>query len=128
MATNNESNNNANKPKRKKVNYPYPKQGEAKKASTAKPQNNKKKKVVKKKKRSLPFKIFKWTFLSLFFIGLTVFVVALGYIFAIFKSTPDLDIEAIKNLSEPTSFYDSSGNYMDTLNSEINRNKMKIFS
>ena len=79
MATNNESNNNANKPKRKKVNYPYPKQGEAKKASTAKPQNNKKKKVVKKKKRSLPFKIFKWTFLSL----LTTFFFLLFWGFAV---------------------------------------------
>ena len=106
----------------KKVDYPYKKANnnvDKKKKSS----NSKGKKIEKpKKKKSLIGRLFKWTFLTCFFIGLTAFVIGLGYVFAIIKSTPPLDISAVKTLSEPSSVYDRDNQFMDNLNTEINRN------
>lgn len=75
----------------------------------------------KNKKRSLPFKIFKWFSLTFIFLFLASVVVGGGYIFAIVKSTPPLDVETVLRLSEPSSLYDKDGVYMDTIHSEVSR-------
>ncbi|MBU5487161.1 PBP1A family penicillin-binding protein [Clostridium sp. MSJ-8] len=127
MATNN-NNNNKNQAKKsnntKKVSYPYNnKATTSSKSNQAKNVvNNKTSKKKKKKKRSLGFRIFKGIFLTVFFLCLTITVIGLGYVFAIIKSTPDLDVNAVKALSEPTSVYDDNGEFMDNLISEVDRN------
>lgn len=113
-----------------RVNYPYKNANGQKTAKGTRPTNSNAKKQSakkvalnkKKKKRSLPFRIFKWTFFTIFFLCLTFFVIGLGYVFAIIKSTAPLDVDAVKNLSSPTSVYDNDGKLMDTLNSEVDRN------
>lgn len=134
MATNNNNNNKkqANKSNNtKKVSYPYNNKStnSSKKKTTNSSNSTKPKKTTskstskkKKKKRSLGFRIFKGIFLTIFFLCLTVAVIGLGYFFAIIKSTPDLDVNAVKALSEPTSVYDDNGELMDNLISEVDRN------
>lgn len=73
------------------------------------------------KKRCLPFKIFKWFSLTFIFLFIASAVVGSGYIFAIVKSTPPLDVETVLRLSEPSSLYDKDGVYMDTIHSEVSR-------
>ncbi|SFU33827.1 penicillin-binding protein 1A [Clostridium sp. DSM 8431] len=81
-----------------------------------------KRNTSKKKKKKLGFfTILKRLFLTLFFIGLTLGVVGCGYVFAVIKSAPPLDLQAVLNLSQPTSMYDKDGVFMDTLHSEIDR-------
>ena len=88
-----------------KVNYPYKNANGQNTAKGRGPNNSKTKSQKtkkaalnkKKKKRSLSFRIFKWTFFTIFFLCLTFFVIGLGYVFAIIKSTAPLDIDAVKN-------------------------------
>ena len=126
MANNKKPNDRAKKSTSvKKVNYPYKESKNSEKKNTKNNVNNKTTKQVrnkKKKKNNFIGRILKWFFFTVFFIGLTVFVIGLGYIFAIIKSTPPIDVEAVKTLSEPTSLYDRNGDFMDNLNSEVNRN------
>ena len=76
----------------------------------------------KKKKKQHGFKIiFKRIILGIFFLILTLMVVGTGYVFAVIKSAPPLDLQAVLNLSQPTSLYDKDGVFMDTLHSEIDR-------
>ncbi len=76
----------------------------------------------RKKKKKLGFKtLLKRTFFTIFFLILTAMVVGAGYIFAVIKSTPPLDLQAVLNLSQPTSLYDKDGVFMDNLHSEIDR-------
>ena len=84
--------------------------------------NKNKKKTNKKKKKSKLSQFFKIFLIMFFSICLISFVIGMGYIFAVIKSTPELDISAVTTLSESSSFYDDSGEFMDNLNSEIQRN------
>lgn len=88
--------------------------------STSKSPSKKGIKKVKKKK-SLPRRIFKGIFLTLFLLFLAGSVIFGGYVFAIAKSTPPIDVQSILRLSEPSTLYDKDGTYMDTLHSEVNR-------
>ena len=109
-----------NKPRRP-VQYP---QNAAKKTTNKNIKNYKKgnKKYKKtQKKKSLIGRIFKWTFLTMLILFLAVSVVAGGYVFAIIKSTPPLDVETVLRLSEPSSLYDKDSQYIDTIHSEISR-------
>lgn len=96
-----------------------------KKASMT-PSNKKTAKKKNKKKKSKVGKFIKRTILVLFLLGLTLSVVGLGYVVAIIKSTPDLNVDAVLNLSEPSSLYDNNGDYIDTLHSEVNRNSVEF--
>ena len=71
-------------------------------------------------------KILKGTFLGILIAGLLCFVVGLGYIFAIVKSTNPLDVNAVLNLNEPSMLFDSEGNYIDNLPTEEERYKIKL--
>jgi penicillin-binding protein 1A len=75
----------------------------------------------KKKKKSKVRIIFRRIFFTLLFLMLTVMVIGAGYIFAVIKSTPPLDVDAVLNLSQPTSVYDKDDVFMDNLHSEIDR-------
>lgn len=82
--------------------------------------HSKVKRKQKKKKRTA-LGTFKKIFLTFLFIMLTLIVIGAGYVFAVLKSTPPLDVEAVKNLSQPSSLYDKNGVYMDTVHSQIDR-------
>ena len=84
--------------------------------------NNKK----KNKEESKFIKVLKRIFLSLFIIGIICFTVGLGYVFAIIKTAPELDINTITNLNEQSILLDSSGNLIDTIPTEEIRTKIDI--
>ncbi|MDU4937445.1 MAG: transglycosylase domain-containing protein [Clostridium sp.] len=86
------------------------------KSTTSKPSKNSKGKVVSKKK-----KIIKRVFLALLFLFLALFVIGLGYVFAIISSAPPLDVDAVKNLSQASVLYDRDGEFMDNVHSDIDR-------
>ena len=85
-----------------------------------KSQNQKKNKKTKAKKNSAK-DVFKAFLITFFTTCLICCVVIAGYILAIIKSLPDLDINSITTLSEASYFYDNNGELMDSLNSEIQR-------
>ena len=84
---------------------------------------NPKEKVVKSKntKKSLkkkPSKIkrfFKYFFLTILILGLLIGVVGVGYVVAVIKTTPSLDVNAIYNLNQPSVLYDDKGEFIDDL-------------
>lgn len=75
----------------------------------------------RKKKQGEFSKFFKRALFTIFFLMLTAIVVGAGYVFAVIKSTPPLDLQAVLNLSQPTSIYDRVGVFMDNLHSEVDR-------
>lgn len=81
-----------------------------------------------KKKKNQPKykKILKGTFLGILIAGLLCFVVGLGYVFAIIKSTEPLDLNAVLTLNEPSMIYDSEGQYIDNLPTQEERYKVKL--
>lgn len=76
------------------------------------------KKKLKKKKSK---KIFSGICYGLLFCFLAIFVVAAGYSFAIIKTTPPLNVEEVLSLNQPSSLYDSNGDFMDNLHTDEER-------
>jgi penicillin-binding protein 1A len=76
------------------------------------------KKPVKQKKGK---KIFKGICFGLLFCFMAILVVGVGYAFAIIKTTPPLDVNAVLSLNQASSLYDSSGEFMDNLHSDEER-------
>lgn len=74
-----------------------------------------------KKKKSKYKKIFKGTFLTILILCLLLGVVLLGYVFAIIKSTPELDVNKVLSLSEPSMLFDDAGEFIDNLPTDQNR-------
>ncbi|MBS5884876.1 MAG: PBP1A family penicillin-binding protein [Clostridium sp.] len=70
--------------------------------------------------------MLKGTFLGILIAGLLCFVVGLGYVFAIIKSTEPLDVNAVLTLNEPSMIYDSEGQYIDNLPTQEERYKVKL--
>lgn len=89
---------------------------------------NKKNNSKKNKKKNQPKykKILKGTFLGILIAGLLCFVVGLGYVFAIIKSTPELDVNAVLSLNEPSMLFDSEENYIDNLPTTEERYKVNL--
>jgi len=77
-----------------------------------------KKKPTKPKKAR---KIFKGISFGLLFCFLAIFVIGAGYGFAIIKTTPPLNVEAVLSLNQPSSLYDSNGDFMDNLHTDEER-------
>ena len=75
-------------------------------------------KPAKKKNQK---KIFKGIRFGLLFCFLAIFVIASGYTFAIIKTTPPLDVEAVLSLNQPSSLYDSNEEFMDNLHTDEER-------
>ena len=90
-------------------------------SSNTSPAKNNSTNKKQKKKKSTFRTILKRTFFVLLFLFLTVMVIGAGYIFAVIKSTPPLDVKAVTNLSQPTSLYDDKEVFMDTLHTEVDR-------
>ena len=80
----------------------------------------------KNKKQSKFIKILKKMFFGIFILGILTVTIALGYVFALIKTSPELDINAIANLSEQSILLDSSGNLIDNLPTEEIRTKIEL--
>ncbi|WP_297635807.1 transglycosylase domain-containing protein [uncultured Clostridium sp.] len=65
----------------------------------------KKQKKSNKSKKSNK-KILKYSLLGLLLLFLSVCVVSLGYVFAVIKTSPELNIEKIKNGNDPAEYFD----------------------
>ena len=76
------------------------------------------KKPAKPKKAK---KIFKGIIFGLLFCFLAIFVIGAGYAFAIIKTTPPLNVDAVLSLNQPSSVYDSNGDFMDNLHTDEER-------
>ncbi|MCE5221026.1 MAG: transglycosylase domain-containing protein [Clostridium sp.] len=76
------------------------------------------KKPTKQKKAK---KIFKGIGLGLLSCFLAIFVIGSGYAFAIIKTMPPLNVEAVLLLNQPSSLYDSNGDFMDNLHTDEER-------
>lgn len=77
-----------------------------------------KSKNAKKKLKKKPSKIkrfFKYFFLTILIMGLLIGVIGVGYIFAVIKTTPSLDVNAIYNLNQPSMIFDDKGEFIDDL-------------
>lgn len=74
--------------------------------------------VKKKPKPKQGKKVFKGICYGLLFCFLAIFVVAAGYVFAIIKTTPPLDVNAVLSLNQPSSLYDKDGAFMDNLHTD----------
>ena len=85
------------------------------KRTSSTPQNKKPKKQKKAKK------VFKGIFFGLLFCFLAIFVIGSGYAFAIIKTTPPLNVDAVLSLNQPSSLYDSNGEFMDNLHADEER-------
>ena len=77
-----------------------------------------KKKPTKQKKSK---KIFKGISFGLLFCFLAIFVIGSGYAFAIIKTTPPLNVDAVLSLNQPSSLYDSNKEFMDNLHTDEER-------
>lgn len=75
----------------------------------------------KQKNKSGKGKILNTILLSLSFILLTIFIVAGGYTYAVIESAPDLNVNSVLNLSQPSTLYDSKGNLIDNVHTDVER-------
>ena len=75
----------------------------------------------KKQNQNKVKKIFKGVCLGILFCFAAIFVVGTGYAFAIIKTTPPLDVDAVLSLNQPSTLYDSEGNFMDNLHTDEER-------
>lgn len=75
----------------------------------------------KKPKQSNKKKIFKGISFGILFCFLALFVMAAGYAFAIIKTTPPLDVDAVLSLNQPSSLFDNNGDFMDNLHTDEER-------
>ncbi|GKX65999.1 transglycosylase domain-containing protein [Inconstantimicrobium mannanitabidum] len=75
----------------------------------------KKKKTIpkKKKKKSKARRFFKYFFLTLLLLFIIGSVVAGGYVFAVIKNAPALDVNQVLTLNQPSRVYDADGKVMD---------------
>ncbi|WP_446897550.1 transglycosylase domain-containing protein [Clostridium sp. LBM24168] len=76
--------------------------------------------MVKRHKRSR-YKALKITFTILICIFLLAFVSGIGASLAIIKNSPNLDINQVLNLNEPSILYDDKGDFMDVVVSTEHR-------
>lgn len=66
-------------------------------------------------------RFFKYFFLTIVMLGLIGLVVGLGYIFAVIKTAPDLDVNSVLNLNQPSMLYDDAGEFIDNLPTQEER-------
>lgn len=89
--------------------------------------NNKAKKTnniprtKKPPKRKKSRKVLKGICFGFIFCFLAVLVVGSGYAFAIIKATPPLNVDDVLSLNQPSSIYDSKGEFMDNLHTDEER-------
>jgi penicillin-binding protein 1A len=81
----------------------------------------KEKKTKKKTEPKKALKVLKVFTLTILFLILTAGVTLGGYLYAIIKSTPQLDVNAVLSLNQPSVLFDNKGNKMDNVITEEQR-------
>ncbi|MDP4179288.1 MAG: transglycosylase domain-containing protein, partial [Bacillota bacterium] len=84
------------------------------------------KKKKRKKKKNIFFRIFKATSLIIISIIILSAVAAGGVALAIIRTTPALDVNSVLSLNEPSSIFDSSGNYIDDVSTDEKRTVIEL--
>jgi penicillin-binding protein 1A len=84
---------------------------------------DKKKKNInkKRKKKKKSRKILRAFLFSFLFLILTVFVVGAGYVYAIIKNAPELNVNNVLSLSQQSRIYDNKGELMDNVQTDVQR-------
>ncbi|EGT3615391.1 peptidase [Clostridium perfringens] len=84
---------------------------------TDKKREHKDRKQKKKSDKNQPKgkKFFKWFFIGILLLGITAATVVGVYVLSIIRSAPDLDVQAIQSLNQPSILYDDQGNFMDNV-------------
>ena len=97
-------------------------------ANNDKPKNNKANSESgssKNKKKKMPpsktKRFFKYFFLTILIAGLLLSVVGVGYVVAVIKTAPALDIESIHDLNQTSMYYDNKGEVIDNIPTEEER-------
>lgn len=100
-------------------------------ANSDKPKNNKVNQESgssKNKKKKLPpsktKRFFKYFFLTILITGLLLSVVGVGYVVAVIKTAPVLDIESIHDLNQTSMYYDNKGEVIDKIPTQEERYKI----
>lgn len=83
-------------------------------------------KKTKKKNQSKLRKFIKYFFITCFTLGLVASVALAGIIMAMIKTTPELDLNSILVLDEPSVLYDSEGQLMDEAPTLLKRETVSI--
>lgn len=76
---------------------------------------NRKQKKKSHKNQSKATKFLKWFFIGILLLGITAVTVVGVYVLSIIRSSPDLDVQAIQSLNQPSILYDDQGNFMDNV-------------
>ncbi|WP_204598510.1 transglycosylase domain-containing protein [Clostridium pascui] len=74
-----------------------------------------------KKAKNTRFKVFKITIVTLILLFVFGAVATMGVVLAMIKTAPTLDVNKVLSLNEPSIIYNDSGQFMDTVISDINR-------
>ena len=67
------------------------------------------------KNQSKVTKFLKWFFIGILLLGITAVTVVGIYVLSIIRSSPELDVQAIQSLNQPSILYDDQGNFMDNV-------------
>lgn len=86
------------------------KKSQASKINDSKSKSNKN--ISKKSKKK---KIFKWIGLSILFAFLAIAVIGVGYVVAVVKNTPPIDINKVVNVDQTLQAYDNKGDFIASL-------------
>ncbi|MDT8717455.1 PBP1A family penicillin-binding protein [Clostridium sp. 19966] len=81
---------------------------------------------MKKKKKKKSRKFIKYTFLTIFLIILFTSVALAGIVLAMIKTAPQLDVNSILNLNQPSVLYDNKGNLMDEAPTDLKRETVAL--
>ena len=100
-------------------------------ANSDKPKNNKVNQESgsnKNKKKKLPpsktKRFFKYFFLTILITGLLLSVVGVGYVVAVIKTAPTLDVESIHDLNQTSMYYDNKVEVIDNIPTQEERYKI----
>ena len=67
------------------------------------------------KNQSKVTKFLKWFFIGVLLLGITAITIVGFYVLYIIRSSPELDVQAIQSLNQPSILYDDQGNFMDNV-------------
>ena len=67
------------------------------------------------KNQSKVTKFLKWFFIGILLLGITAITIVGFYVLSIIRSSPELDVQAIQSLNQPSILYDDQGNFMDNV-------------
>ncbi|OPJ63566.1 transglycosylase domain-containing protein [Clostridium oryzae] len=83
-------------------------------------------KKKKKKKKNIVLRIIKYFFATFVLLGLFAAVALAGVVLAMVKTAPQLDVNSILELNQPSTLYDDKGKLMDKAPTDIKREVVSL--